>query len=440
LTSLLHLPLTLEQEWFFNRRITDGGVPMLLTRAYDITGELDVDRLLHSFDAVIRRHQGMRSSIVISQSGDPNLVIHPEATRAFLILQAVTARSRDQFEAYARGATKADITSRWNPITGPVYRFRLLRRSAEDHILLGTFDHLAFDDRAVELFFHYLWSYYSDPDGTSADSEITDNSIDLASSIRAEHERYAERASGKNPEYWASLYAQVPEDDRSPSNDSQPGESDYECSAVTLVLNSRSLEDIRSAAAAAGVSMLTAYASVFAWIAFRLIEKETLAIYVPFDNRRPADRLVIGNFACVRPLIIYKAADNMAVYIDQIARQLLRSLVHRHMTGVCQHRLETAAGNARPSRDLALNYMRTYGAEVLVSPTTGLSLRRAHYAPRASTRSEAALVLNVREGVDTVSLNLRFTEGFLSADQAHAALSSCVSQLTGLSSGTPENL
>ena len=260
---------------------------MLVTRGFDIVGPLDVDRLLEALYAVIEQHQGMRATVNISEHGHPNLVIHPQATQRPLVLQAVTARSRGQFEAYARSAGRADMTSLWDPVRGPLYRLRLLRWSAKEHILLGTFDHLAFDDRAAELFFHYLWVGYSDPDGTASGTENTGTSIDLATSIKMERERYADRATSVNTEYWARLYAQIPEDPSSDRNHGQESEPEYECDNASLELNADSAADIRLAAARAEVSMFTAYAAVFAWTAFNHIRREKLAIYVPLDNRRP---------------------------------------------------------------------------------------------------------------------------------------------------------
>jgi hypothetical protein len=316
---------------------------------------------------------------------------------------------------------------------------RLLRRSAEEHILLGTFDHLAFDDRAVQLFFHYLWASYSGPDDTAPDAGTSRASIDLDASIHSERERYASRASGINAEYWASVYGQMPED-RSPEQIANRGaEPEYERGDAVLGLNRDSAEDIRSAVAGAGVSMFTAYVSVFAWTAFNLTKRETLAIYVPLDNRRPADRWVIGNFACVRPVIIHRTDGIVESYLEQVAGQLLRSLTHRHLDGASEHRVETGTGNVRPRRGLALNYMRADGAEVVVSSKTGLTVQRAYYAPIPATRSATALVLAVRDEPHAVRLNLQYTKIFLSAEQANAALSSCVRHLMGLSPQVPRN-
>ena len=103
------------------------------------------------------------------------------------------------------------------------------------------------------------------------------------------------------------------------------------------------------------------------------------------------------------------------------------------MDAATEHRLETGVGNALPKRGLAMNYMRSDGAEAMVLPETGLTLRRVYYAPKASTRSEKALALNVREESQVVGLSLRYAKGFLSAEEGDAVLSSCVAQLTRLS-------
>jgi hypothetical protein len=370
----------------------------------------------------------MRTTVGINQCGEPGLVVHSKITDAPLVLQAVATRSREQFEAYARSAARADIMTRWNPVRGPIYQLRLLRRSAEEHVLLGTFDHLTFDDRAVELFFHYLWSYYSSSSNIVPDAGTTESPIDLVTSIKAERERYGDRARGINAEYWDRLYAQVRENCLSDQNNG----SEYECAYTSLWLNRDSAEAMRSAVAGVGASMFTAYVSAFAWAAFNLTKRERLTIYMPLDNRRPADRWVIGNFACVRPIIVHRTEGTAASYLEQVAGQLLRSLAHRHMDGASERRAEKAAGSVGLRRPLSVNYMRADGAEVLIPPKTGLTIEHANYAPNPSTRSAAAMILGVRDESHRVRLSLRYTEGFLSGEQAHAALSSCVTQLMEL--------
>jgi hypothetical protein len=428
----LTVPLTLEQEWFFARRITDGGTPILITRALNIAGPLDVDRLLEAFDAVIEQHQGMRTTLGINQRGEPSLVIHSQPADTSLVLQAVTARSRQQFEAYASGAARADIISRWNPVRGPIYRMRLLRRSAEEHILLCTFDHLMFDDRGVELFLHYLWSWYSGEDGSAPDAGNNEAFSDLAASIRAERERYADRAAGINAEYWALLYAQIPENLPPDQTSNRQNEPKYESDYTVIDVDGDSVERIRSAAARAGVSMFAAYVSAFAWTIFDLTKREKLAIYVPLDNRRPADRGVIGNFACVRPVIVRRTGGAVDSYLQQVVGQLFRSLAHRHMDGASENRAETQVTGHPALRALAVNYMRADRAEILVSTRTGLTLQRAYYAPGVPTRLAETMILGVREESRSVRLSLRHSEEFLSAKEARAVLSSCVAQLTRL--------
>jgi hypothetical protein len=427
------VPMTLEQEWFFARRITDGGIRMAITRAFDIDGLLEIERFLAAFRAVFSRHQGMRTAIRIDQRGEPCQVISPPSADIPLICQSVACRSRAQFEAYARSAVRADRMCRWSPVRDPLYLVRLLRRSEKEHILLATFDHLAFDDRAVELFFHYLWGEYSGEHGMAVGVHEADVAGDLAACVRAERHRYSCRGADINPEYWARRYALAPTTWVADKHGAQQAGSRYESYQTNLHFDAGSSARVRSRAAEVGASMLVASLSVFAWMAFQLTAHRRVTIYVPFDDRGSADRGVIGNFACVRPIIVDRANGPAATYLDQVAGQVFRALAYRHMDGKSERRcelLQLAAAHASDSyRALSVNYLRADGVEVPVAPAPGLSVRRVSYSQSLPSPGGAALGLVVRDSPEMIRLGLKYTKELFSPERARLALSSCAAQL-----------
>lgn len=435
----LRVPLTLEQEWFFARRIADGGAPMMITRALDIDGPLDVGRFITAFRSVVNRHQGMRTTIGIGERGEPHQVIHPPSDDIPLICQAIASRSREQFEAYAKRVAWADRISRRNPVRDPMYRMRLLRRSENEHVLLASFDHIAFDDRAIELFFYYLWAEYSSEPGMAAGAGAPAGAGDLAATVRAEHDRYASRAAGVNARYWAGRYALAPASWVADGTDEQRAEAGYERGTANVTLAAKQAAKVRAAARQAGVSTLDVCVSVFAWTVFRLTVRDRVAIYLPFDNRGPAQRGVIGNFACVRPLIVDRVHGSAEAYLGQVAAQVLRALTHRHLDGQSERHCEqlqlAAAQTASARRSLALDYLRKDGVEIPAAPATGLSVRRARYSPQPPAAVPESLVLFIGDAPEALRLNLMHTKRLLPPERASSVLATYAAQLEVFSTG-----
>jgi hypothetical protein len=437
LTDLI-VPLTLEQEWFFARRIADGGRWMPITRTLDIDGPLDISHFLMAFRAVIRRHQGMRTTIGISEAGEPHQVIHSPSEDIPLTCQWVACRSRQQFEAYASSAARADVMSRWNPVRDPLYRMRLLRRSEDEHILLAAFDHLAFDDRSAELFFHYLWAAYRDEEGVAAISGEPDVGSDLADTVRAERDRYAIRAAGINADYWARSYAQAPATWTLNQRGTHQAKSGWKCDVATLDLDVDATARVRAAVAKAGTTTLVACVAVFAWTVFNLTVQDRVAIYMPLDNRGSADRGIIGNFACVRPVIVDRTDGPPTAYLEQVAGKIFRALAYRHMDWASENRCELAQLASAPTssayRGLSVNYLRADGVETTGALTARLRVRRTGYAPRLVFRTSPSLTLLVRDWPGALQLTFVYTTELFTPERAQSALSSYAVQVMALGS------
>jgi Condensation domain len=424
--AVITAPLTLEQQWFISRRITSGGARMSVTRSYDLNGPLDITRFLASARSVIARHQGMRARIGIDGGGDANLVIQPPGDDIPLICQAVACRSREQFEAYARSSATADMGARWNPVREPMYRLRLLRRSEDEHILLGTFDHIGFDDRAVELFFRYLWREYA---GGLSDASGEDD-IDLVTAVRQELERYGRRAATANSRYWLARYALAPA--RWVPTGAGAMDEGRRREGTDLDLSPEELAEVRSTATEHGASAFEACICVFAWTAFGLTRQERAAIYIPLDNRGPDHKGVIGNFACVRPLVLDRRDGPAAGYLEQARTEVFRALAHRHLAADSERLAElaqlAAARSSTAHRSLGVNYIRADAAETGDTISSGLTVRRAGYAP-VPPAAVPTLGLIVRDSPDNMRLSLLYTMSTLDAGQARAQLRACADAL-----------
>lgn len=438
MTDLI-VPLTLEQQWFVDRRIADGGARMSLTRAFDVDGPLDVGRFLSAAQTVVSRHQGMRTAVRFDSSGHASQVIKAPTTEMPMVCQAIACRSREQFETYATKAAAADVTTRWDPVAGPLYTIRLLRRSEEDHVILATFDHLAFDDRAIELFFGYLWTEYARPPGESSATDAQPTAGDLAGSVRREHERFATRAATTNANYWIARYAQAPA--WTPAGFAASPEPTLRESA-SLDLDGADSAQVRSSVARAGATTLEAIICVLARTAFEMSPQDRMAVYLPLDNRPRQDVGVIGNFACVRPLVLERRPGAPDVYLQDVRTQLFRAFAHRHLDGPSERRAELsqaeAAGGTLVRRSVAVNYIPGDGGIAAMGLPSAVTVRRAWYTPSLPAWSPS-LALVVRDTPDVLRLSLLHSRGLLDGAEAISRLQACAAALRsfGLGSGGP---
>lgn len=150
-------PLSFAQErlWFLDRLVPEHAfynVPL----AYRLIGQLSVPALQAALDALVRRHEPLRTAYV-GRDGRPAGMVHP-ASPVRLILHDLTGTHRTTLRE-----TVADLASRpFDLHLGQPCRFDLLRVTADEHVFVATMHHIVVDDWSVAVFHRELSRLYSD--------------------------------------------------------------------------------------------------------------------------------------------------------------------------------------------------------------------------------------------------------------------------------------
>jgi Condensation domain len=429
------LPLSVEQEWFVAARIADPNQRYSVVQAFDLDGPLDIGLFASSLNAVVSRHEGMRVRLAITDRGEPVQAVTPASGDVPVSYQAVACRSRGQFEAYARGMARADLTAKWSPVGDPLYRLRVLRRSQTEHILLSTFDHLAFDMRALATFTRDLWLAYAN-DG-QVPEEITGPPGSLALALQRQRERHGRRCGTVNARYWAKRLAVAPPIWQIPG--AQHG-------ALTMVPAQSQFYPIgvdratrlQSACRRMRCSVFELCVSVFAWLVFQLTRQQRLAIYVPLDTRGSESHDVIGMFSGVCPLVLDRAAGGPPAFLGQVKKEVFKALLHRPVLAAAENAAvmsQQARWQMMPQRSLALNYMK--GEEIPeVAGCGDLRVNLRRYAPLLMGRA-AALGLIIFDYGSKLSVALKYAPGLFPDDMADGLLKLFTEALDGFGDERP---
>jgi natural product biosynthesis luciferase-like monooxygenase protein/amino acid adenylation domain-containing protein/non-ribosomal peptide synthase protein (TIGR01720 family) len=136
------LPLSFGQQrlWYLDR-LEPGNVAYNNPSALRMSGRLDVDALERALNEVVRRHEVLRTTFVLEDSGPvqriaPSLVIPLETARL------ETRGDRD--EAIA-GWIREEARRSFDLATGPLMRPALLRVEDSEHVLLINMHHIVSD-------------------------------------------------------------------------------------------------------------------------------------------------------------------------------------------------------------------------------------------------------------------------------------------------------
>lgn len=152
------LPLSFAQQrlWVLDR-LSPGTTTYLMTAALRLRGPLDDRALRGALDALVARHEVLRTRYPVID-GEPSQVVDPPAP------VELTETDLTGLDAAGRARRLAALgTSERQPVdlaAGPVLRAVLARCAAEEHMLFVTVHHIAADGRSQDLLVRELAEQY----------------------------------------------------------------------------------------------------------------------------------------------------------------------------------------------------------------------------------------------------------------------------------------
>ncbi|HEU4881191.1 MAG TPA: amino acid adenylation domain-containing protein, partial [Longimicrobium sp.] len=154
------LPLSFAQErlWFLDR--VEPGTPLYnVPAATRLHGELDAGALERALQALVRRHETLRTRFPES-AGSPVQAVAPVGPFA-LEVEDLSGLDPAAREAEAARRAAADAAQPFDLAAGPLFRARLLRLGAREHVLLICLHHAVSDGWSMGVLFRELSALYA---------------------------------------------------------------------------------------------------------------------------------------------------------------------------------------------------------------------------------------------------------------------------------------
>ncbi|MFK7878058.1 MAG: amino acid adenylation domain-containing protein, partial [Paracoccaceae bacterium] len=151
-----HIPLSYAQErlWFVDKLDPAARAVYRIDGALRLKGALDTQALRAAFDAVVDRHESLRSSFQETEQGTVNMDIMPDAKAiGFAVEQHKASEGLE-------GIVEEFLNWPYNLARGPLFRAMLLEVGPEDHILAVGGHHAILDGWSVALLFNEVAAYY----------------------------------------------------------------------------------------------------------------------------------------------------------------------------------------------------------------------------------------------------------------------------------------
>ena len=136
-------PSFAQQRLWFLDQLQPGNIAYSLPAAVRLRGPLNERALAAALTEVVRRHETLRTTFTLRQ-GQPVQEIHPPSPICLspIDLQHLTPEAREQ---EAARLAEAELNRPFELACGPLYRLKLLRLSAEEHIIVLVLHHIISD-------------------------------------------------------------------------------------------------------------------------------------------------------------------------------------------------------------------------------------------------------------------------------------------------------
>ena len=283
------VPLSYPQElmWMISQLFADG-VAYNAPSAFRLVGDLDLDHLARAFDALIARHEILRTTYAVI-GGAPMQVVAKSRT-VDLQVHDLSELPRDEREERALAILRADARVPFDLARGPVLRPSAIRLSRGEHILMVNMHHIATDGNSRATMMRELTRLY-DEIATGIPAYLAPLPIQYADYAIWQREWVGSEIGSSQLEYWRQTLDGAPSRLDLPTDRPRPAVRSYAGSHLRTSLDARTRQGLHAAARSCDSTMFVAVLAVFAALLAGMPAKKTSSSEHPSARARaPSSR------------------------------------------------------------------------------------------------------------------------------------------------------
>ncbi|MBM7773853.1 amino acid adenylation domain-containing protein [Actinokineospora baliensis] len=317
------LPLSFGQEqlWFIDQ-LAPGQSTYTIAGTLELTGPLDRQALGRAVDAVVARHEVLRTRLVTDDAtGSPVQVVDP-AVPVPVPLVDLTALDRDELAARVEAVIGEEAARPFALDRGALLRTTLVRRGPESHCLVIVVHHAVFDGWSFGVFTADLLACYT-AEVTGAPHGLAELPVQFADYALWERDRLRGAVADDLVEYWQRTLAGAPAL-QLPTDRPRPVVQTYDGDVVTIELPAELAAAMRALARGAETTVFTVLMAAFQVLLHRFSGQDDIVVGTVSANRgRPE----------LAPLVGY-LVNTLAIRGDLSGDPAFRELLRRTHTTV----------------------------------------------------------------------------------------------------------
>lgn len=323
------LSFTQERLWFLDR-MEENSVHYNVAGGLRLQGQLDIRVLEQSVNAVVARHEILRTNFV-EIAGEPNQIIASNIVLTIPVKSLAHLPTSVRL-AEAQRIAQAESMRPFNLAVGHLLRMQLLELQPDDHILLFTIHHIVADGWSITILYRELEAFYT--------AFVQETAVSLPPLLI----QYADYAIWQRKQlqafkldgllaYWKDHLKEAPPSLNLPLDFMRPPTPSYRGATHTFTIPAETAVQLHALSRQEEATLFMTTFAVFAILLARYSGQEDMVIGVPIANRTHHDVAdLIGFFANTLALRVdLRGNPTVREVVQQIRETCLEGYAHQEM-------------------------------------------------------------------------------------------------------------
>ncbi|MEP6911124.1 MAG: amino acid adenylation domain-containing protein, partial [bacterium] len=310
-------PLSFGQQsfWFLTQLNSDSALYNIY-RAVRIRGPLDADPLEQALDAIVARHEALRTTFVAHEETGVQ-IIAPAGKANLLRFDLSTLPVSERESAAARILTKqAHIP--FDIGAGPLMRAALIVLSHQEHLFLFAMHHAISDDWSMGVFMNELTALYEDFK-TGRKPELQPLQLQYADFAIWQRDWLNEEVVAKQLSYWKQQLAGAPRLLEVPTDHPRPAQPTYAGAREEIVLPPDLIEKLTALSRREKATPFMTILAAFQTLLARYTGQQDIVVGSPIAGRSRAEtEALIGYF--INTLVMRTDLSGDPTFSELLAR------------------------------------------------------------------------------------------------------------------------
>ncbi|WP_284368783.1 non-ribosomal peptide synthetase, partial [Pseudomonas putida] len=324
----LALSYAQQRQWFLWQLEPEGAAYNMAT-ALRLKGALDLAALRASFEALIARHETLRTTFAHAD-GQAVQVIHASLPLAMSVQPLAT--DGEDLDLLIRQQVEVETGLPFDLENGPLLRVKLLQLAGDDHVLVLTLHHIVSDGWSMPLMVEELVRVYEGQcQGVAVQLPVLP--IQYADYAIWQRQWMEAGEQARQLAYWTAQLGGDQPVLELPTDRPRPAVQSHAGASVAIALDAELVEGLKGLAKARGVTLFMLLLASFQTLLHRYSGQGDIRVGVPIANRnRVETERLIGFF--VNTQVLKAEVDGRMRFVDllgQVQQTALAAQAHQDL-------------------------------------------------------------------------------------------------------------